>query len=204
MKAINWAGVRSGFLTFTKRAEGDALPVKWNAECICGKHLQISTANIRKTKSCGCKNANRKHFKRDHKRAYSIWQSMLARTRYSERDCSKKYVEKGIAVDPRWLSFANFLADMGDPPDKHSIDRINCEGDYTKENCRWASDVVQAKNRKSTNWFAYNGTILTTTELAQASGVPRTTIQAAIKSGRLEAFVIGAVLVSKGSKGTTT
>jgi hypothetical protein len=60
-----------------------------------------------------------------------------------------RYGERGVKVCKRWNTYANFLADMGRAPSpKHSIDRIDNDGDYWPKNCRWATASEQSKNRK--------------------------------------------------------
>jgi hypothetical protein len=85
-------------------------------------------------------------------RTYRIWQGILQRCYNKKAKVYKLYGAIGITTEPRWRdSFENFLSDMGESPEKHSIDRINGNLGYSKENCRWATQVTQTRNTKAPN-----------------------------------------------------
>ncbi|HEU0038027.1 MAG TPA: hypothetical protein VFR76_02020, partial [Verrucomicrobiae bacterium] len=82
---------------------------------------------------------------------YRSWQAMLSRVRYVDRDIDLKHAARGISMCDRWNSFENFLADMGERPSGMTLDRYpNNDGNYEPSNCRWATPVDQARNRRNT------------------------------------------------------
>jgi hypothetical protein len=84
---------------------------------------------------------------------------------------SKRYGARGIKVCQRWEKFENFLKDMGLRPKGYSIDRIDSDGDYSPQNCRWATQKTQATNRKSTKIISYMGNSLCLSDWAKKIGI---------------------------------
>lgn len=86
---------------------------------------------------------------------YLAWLNMLTRARNPRRPGAKNYIGRGITVCDRWLTFENFLEDMGRKPSgKHSLDRVNNDGNYEPLNCRWATRSEQMRNRREESRIA--------------------------------------------------
>ena len=100
---------------------------------------------------------------------YATWGNMKARCINERSKDYYLYGARGITVCDRWLnSFEDFILDMGmKPSEKHSIDRINVNGNYEPENCRWATVEEQANNRRNNHWILFNGQTKTITQWAK-------------------------------------
>jgi hypothetical protein len=114
----------------------------------------------------------------------SCWSAMIARCSRPSATMYHRYGARGISVCERWSKFENFLADMGErPSSKHTLDRINPDGNYEPSNCRWATRREQALNRGTTRRLEYCGEELTVSEWANRLGINKETIRYRIKRG---------------------
>lgn len=131
----------------------------WLCKCDCGnlKTAQITDLELGKVnscKECSSKFRTKRQIIHGHSLTknktptYKSWTNMYTRSTNPNRKQSKDYVLRGITMCDRWFDFENFLADMGERPDGMSIDRINNDLGYYKENCRWADSKTQNNNKR--------------------------------------------------------
>lgn len=149
------------FKVLSKAGEDSHHRTLLNCLCSCGEKRVVERYNLRSghSKSCGCQKRdkqNESHLTHGHSRKsaitseYRIWLGMKMRCINPKVESFKYYGGRGIKVCDRWIdSFENFFSDMGKRPTvKHSIDRINVNGNYEPSNCRWASPIEQRRNRR--------------------------------------------------------
>jgi hypothetical protein len=116
---------------------------------------------------------------------YQIWKDMIRRCTNPNHDHSKRYVMRSIDVCPRWREdFWNFVTDMGDRPSlKHGIERLNNDGDYEPNNCCWATQKEQSRNRCTNRYLTVNGQSKLLSDWAEEVGIDRRTIANRLKWG---------------------
>lgn len=152
--------------------------------CDCGKEHIVHVYNFRHTKSCGClrrslaKSLNLKHGKSESKE-HMAWSSMKKRCLDSNHPAYHNYGGRGITVCKEWLeSFNNFLADMGKAPSPgHSLERVNVNSGYCKENCTWATRKEQARNRRNNVLINVDGVVMTLTDWCAFYGISVQTVR---------------------------
>lgn len=151
----------------------------WNCRCECGKETVVNGSSLRSgsTKSCGCLvgeltvKRNTKHG-RCKTKEHSIWISMKQRFLNEKSKSFKNYGGRGIKVCERWLKFENFFADMGEKPHGKTLERIDNDGNYEPENCRWATYTEQERNKRNTLTLTIDGETKTFMEWVEEFQVP--------------------------------
>ena len=101
---------------------------------------------------------------------------MVQRGTNKKLKAAHHYALRGITVCDRWLSFENFLEDMGERPAEHTLDRIDCNGVYEPPNCRWATVTQQANNKRSSKRVTIGDETKTVTEWCKALGLSINTV----------------------------
>lgn len=117
-------------------------------------------------------------------RTYRSWEAMIRRATKPAHHAYGEYAGRGVIVCERWLnSFEAFLEDMGERPDGMSLDRVDNDGPYCPENCRWADMKTQQNNKRSNVFLDFDGRRQTLTQWAEEIGMGRTTLSARLKRG---------------------
>ena len=175
---------------------------KADVECLhCGIKETRELGAVKKNKG-GCRTCALKAVKERPSEAkhplYPTWYGMVARCQNPKAQSYRNYGGRGITVCDRWLeSFENFYADMGERPSpKHSIDRIDNDGPYSPENCRWATWEEQANNRRNNVWIEFQGERLSAAQWRKRLGVVSDLHAVAKKYNRSIASVVAAFVAA--------
>jgi len=201
-------GMKFGRLTvirFLQPEEREDWRRQWLCRCECGNEIQVNSSKLRNghTRSCGCiivekiGNLNKKYLN-SNKRLYSVYRGMLARCYDSKYASYNAYGGRGIQVCKEWKedydTFAKWAFESG--YDKNAVygdctlDRINVDGNYCPENCRWVNSVIQQNNRRDNLYAEYQGKVHTCMEWSRILGVAYNKLQYHLKRGRTIEYIL--------------
>ncbi len=162
----------------------------WVCRCECGTECLVAGSCLRRgrTKSCGCLCVERTRLVNSihgfkGTRVYRIWSGMWNRCRNDKSKDFPRYGGRGIKVCDRWNSFELFLEDMGEPDSNATIERKNNDLGYCKSNCVWASNITQARNRRSNVILTFNGETLCLSEWSERLGVNKCLLSKRLSRG---------------------
>lgn len=116
-------------------------------------------------------------------RAHVVWDNMKRRCLKANHPKYPSYGGRGITVCERWMSFENFLEDMGQPPTGMTLERKNNNGNYDKDNCCWATRKIQQNNRRTNSYISFHGETRTVSQWAERIGIKNNTLLYRLRRG---------------------
>lgn len=192
MNKLNLIEQRYGKLTvlceYSKRSE-KGNHIQWVCQCDCGNEVIVPGAYLRSGKktSCGCLrwsgDGNRRHGMTGT-RQYQAWSNMKRRCNDKANKEYANYGGRGITYCDEWETFEGFWADMQEGySDELTIDRIDVNGNYCKENCKWSTSFEQANNTTASRHYDFDGGKYTVAQIAQMTGVDKELMRSRIQRG---------------------
>lgn len=182
-KFIDLTGQKYGKLTVISRSKDYISPkgyiaVNWKCKCDCGKIIIIRGCNLKSgaTRSCGCEKVlhpNRTTHGGTNTRLYKIWKHMRTRCKNPNDLTYNDYGGRGITICNEWddfEEFRNWSLEHGYTDDL-SIDRVDYNGNYCPDNCRWTDALTQANNTRRNHLITCNGETRTMAEWARITGI---------------------------------
>lgn len=159
---------------------------KWVCKCDCGNTVSVVSTDLLNghTNSCGCYHKDRasqslieiksrnNNFHKTKCKAYRCWHSMMQRCYNPKFKFFEHYGGRGIKVCEAWHTYINFVNDMGEPGEHGTLDRIDFNGNYCKENCRWVTMQIQNQNRCTTLKIYWEGQIYSAKSFAKKFHLP--------------------------------
>lgn len=186
------AGKTFGMLTVLSRSDdrGNGIKpvVKWECRCVCGKIISVKSDALLSghTVSCGCRKIIHHESYKRITRLYNIWKCMRQRCLNPNNPSYPNYGGKGVKICPEWseyLAFKKWALSNGYADDL-SIDRIDVNGNYGPDNCRWVDNKTQMNNTTRNRYLFFHGKLLTMSEIAAALNVSYSTIQHRVERGQ--------------------
>lgn len=187
-KAINLKDKQFGLLTVIERVESKNGHAMWKCKCVCGNTVIARTTalvNGHKQLCEDCQSKLRKSSWVSDDRIYRTWMHMLQRCENVNDKAYKNYGMRGIKVCEEWHDFTNFQewALTNGYSDSLTIDRIDCNGNYEPNNCRWVTQKIQQNNRTNNCNLTLFGVTKTKKQWSEITGVKYTTISKRLALG---------------------
>jgi len=175
-------------------------------KCECGNNFIYNVSHVKagKCKGCGCvlNLTSQKTHGMSKSPEWRSWSAMHTRCSNGNIHDYDRYGGRGIQVCSRWKDFANFYQDMGPRPDGHTLDRIDVNGDYYPENCRWATTKQQGRNKRTNILLTHNGVTKCASAWAEEVGISVITLMSRIQKHKwtIEKALTTPVILHKRNK----
>lgn len=188
-KIVNLTGQTFGKLfVYKQSSKSGAGGKRWVCRCDCGGTTVAYGFNLQRglVRSCGCSKAKgtRSTHGLSGTKVHHVWRTMLDRCNNPNANQYEDYGGRGIVVCTEWHEFTKFFADMGYPPQGGTLDRLENDGPYCKENCKWSTRKEQSRNKRNNRMLTVFGKTQTVTDWAIEYGMPpRTLFNRLIRSG---------------------
>lgn len=186
--ALALTGERFGrWIVLNKREmKGPHGEIFWHCRCDCGSTRDVQAKGLRsgESTSCGCYHREAVTIHGMTKsRTWKSWDSMLQRCENPNAPDYAKYGGRGIKIVPEWHEFEKFFAAMGERPADTTLERNEVDGDYSPDNCRWASASEQQRNKRNAIRITLKGVTKNVHDWAADLGVSVTTLKSRIEKG---------------------
>lgn len=183
----DFSGMRFGRLVaVAPTEERKNKKIMWECLCDCGAKVFVRSGDLPggKVKSCGCSRKDMISHGQTSSTEYRTWTDILQRCNNPNSKAFKDYGGRGVYVCQRWASFENFYSDMGKRPSKyHSIDRIDNNGPYSAENCRWATQSEQNRNKRTNRIVKVRGGTLCLADAVDRYGKDYKLVMSRLRKG---------------------
>ena len=185
MRRLDLTGRRFGKLLVIDRALNNKTQTRWNCICDCGRYAIVGTNCLMRghTKSCGCSKGefvslNRIKHGLKNTATYVVWKGMRERCNNPKASNYYRYGQRGIKVCEEWNDYVKFYewAIANGYKEGLTLDRINNDGDYCPNNCRWVDKLTQGNNKCNNRVIEYQGQRYTLIQLSRLCGIERRTL----------------------------
>ena len=189
-ETIDISGRRFGRLLVVAPEDAKRCPQLWRVTCDCGAIKTVRKDHLvrGKTTSCGCyarefHAAKKTTHGLSKSPLYKTWASMMNRCNNPKDPRYKDYGERGIKVCIEWSDIKRFISDMGIRPINTTLDRKNYDGDYSADNCHWATPKEQQNNMRVNHIIEHQGETLNVTQWAEILGINKSTLAKRLSRG---------------------